>query len=221
MRTVHGGVSLLWVMIGGSVLADPMGPHRPRWTTVAMMSQTVEITVTPHKVAVEGTYNFHNTGKSLTMPVGYPRGPLEAELHDFQAALCGEALALNGKKPGNRASPSSYMFDPTYPDWKVFEVSFAEDQRRTLSISYWVEPVKLKAASGDDLLYYSYILRTGAYWKGPIERATVRVKLEGVSADDLIRIAPSGHKKEGNTLTWVFENFKPSRDIEIAFKPPR
>jgi hypothetical protein len=58
-------------------------------------------------------------------------------------------------------------------------------------------------------------------WKGPIERATVRVKLEGLSLDDLVLTAPGGCKQEGHTLTWAFENFKPSRDIEIAFKKGR
>jgi hypothetical protein len=190
-----------------------MGPYRQKWTTVSLTSQVVEITLAPDKVTVEGTYQFHNTGDALTMTVGYPRGVLEGELRDFQAAIDDKPLEVKQEKRGQ-----SYLFAGPYPEWKLFEVRFGADERKTLKLKYGVEPTRIQTTPSGEVRYYSYILRTGATWKGPIERATVRVKLEGLSPDDLVLTAPGGFKQEGHTLTWVFENFKPSRDIEIAFK---
>jgi len=216
------------------VRADVATP-RARWTMVRMESETVGITLGEKRVAVEAVFNMYNEGKAGPVRMGYPLGLFETELHDFAVTVDGKAVegirTENGTpepegpmarmRPGGEAGAEPYRFEGPYKQWKVWDLPMESRASKTLKVTYWVEPARVKTAETGDLLYYCYTLRTGATWKGKIEQAVITVKLDGVEPARLQRVVPAGavSAAEGKTLTWTMRQFKPADNIEIAFKP--
>jgi hypothetical protein len=102
----------------------------------------------------------------------------------------------------------------------VFDVPMAAKGRQTVKVTYWVAPARVTDAKKESLLHYSYTLKTGATWKGKIKEAVIRVKLDGVAADDLVSTVPVGAVKTqgGKRLTWTMKDFKPTDDIGITYR---
>jgi len=219
-----------------AALGDVATP-RPQWTTVRMASEEVNITLGAQKVQVEATFNMHNLGQAATVAMGYPLGTFESALNDLKVTVNGEALsairsqaggapaggllrAAPGGKPGGPAA-EAYRFEGPYKEWKVFDVPFGADEKKTIRVSYWVEPAKVKDAEAGSLLHYCYTMKTGATWKGKIDEAKVSVKLSGVAADRIVRVVPVGYAKTngGSSFSWTLKDFKPTDNIEVTFRP--
>ena len=82
-----------------------------------------------------------------------------------------------------------------------------------------MEPARIKTAEKADLLHYTYTLKTGATWKGKIEKAVIRVKLNGIASNRIVKATPTGYQRNGGKeLVWTLKNFKPTHDIELSFK---
>jgi len=218
--------------------ADVATP-RPQWTTVRMASEEVVITLGEQKVQVSATFQMHNLGEASVVAMGYPLGEFESALNDFAVKVNGEPLGAvrsqaggaqaggpmlrgggGGGKPGGAAN-EPYRFEGPYKEWKVFDVPFAANERKAVSVSYWVEPAKVKDAEAGALLAYCYTMKTGATWKGKIDEAKISVKLNGIPASRLVRVLPAGYTKSnsGAALSWTLKDFKPTENIEITFRP--
>jgi hypothetical protein len=231
---------------GLSLVRADVATPRPQWTMVRMESESVSITLGEKRVAVVAVFNMYNEGKAGPVRMGYPVGTFETDLHDFTVTIdgqpvgnirteTGEAAAgaapsapgrpgRDGGKPSGAApAPASepYRFEGPYKQWKVFDVDMQEHAPRTIKITYWVEPARVRDAERGDLLHYTYTLRTGATWKGKINQAVVTVTLDGVAADRLVRVVPAGETRaqDGKSLAWTFRDFKPAADVEITFRP--
>jgi hypothetical protein len=144
----------------------------------------------------------------------------DQEIKNVQSEGEGGAKASKTRGGFGGQNSDSYRFEGPYKEWKVFDVSMAENEKKTIKVTYWVEPAQVKTAEKADVLHYVYTLKTGATWKGKIAEAVIRVKLGDVKADSLIQATPSGGQKtdSGATMVWTFKDFKPAEDIEITFK---
>ena len=229
------------LVIGAAVAWADIATPRPQWTAVRMASEEVSITLGEQRIQVDATFQMQNTGAAGPVRMGYPLGVFETELKDFAVFVDGAAFsavrtentpdasagahlrpgtAPGGGRPGGPAA-ESYRFQGPYRQWKVFDVPFGANERKTIRVTYSVEPAQLTDAERGALLFYSYTLRTGATWKGKIGQATIRVRLEGVSPDRIVRTSPVGSQpaEGGRVLTWTMKDFKPTDDIEIAYRP--
>jgi len=232
----------LWIAALAAVLTVAVAPlwadvatPRPRWTTVEMAAEEVNITLGDDSVKVDAVFEMHNTAAAATVRMGYPVGILEEELKGFAVLVDKKPVAnvktqegtgtasLRGRgrrrrTPGVAAEP--YRFAGPYKEWKVFDIPFAAGQTRTVRVTYSVAPARVTDSKHGALCAYSYTLRTGATWKGKIAKATIRVKLDGVAPERLVRVLPSGCRRTngGTTLTWTMRDFKPTEDIQIAFR---
>jgi len=207
---------------------------RGKWTELRMVREHVRIVMAPTRVAVEGTYILRNTGKAVEAVVGYPQGMLEESLDDFRVTVDGKpvekinteegwgrsAYRNADKKPGKPVK-LPYQFTGPYPAWKTWTMKFDEKQTRTVVVRYHVAPTEIKTVDRGKLLAFIYILKTGATWKGNIEKAVVEVHLTGLSRDRLVTVSPPADTRTGGVLVWVFKNFKPTRDLEITFRPKK
>jgi hypothetical protein len=217
-----GGVSLLW--------AD-MATARPHWTTIRMESEAVNIKLGEKKVQVEAIFHLYNDGKDCAERAGYPQGQFEEALNDFAVTVDDEAVKdiktvagevqNSGPRFGGGKDDGSYRFTGPYKQWKVWDLAMKANQQRTVKITYWVAPAQLKDATAGAVLFYSYTLKTGATWKGKIDQAVIRVTLDGVKAQQIVRQAPAGFElaKDGKGTTWTMKDFKPTADIEITYRP--
>ena len=235
LAVAAGAISLVW----GDV-ATP----RPRWTMVRMESETVNITLGEKKVAVEAVFHMYNEGNEAPVKMGYPLGVFEEALNDFAVQVDdkpvkdvrteksgaagggGEALyggGGGGRGPGGgKAGPEAepYRFEGPYKEWKTWTVPMKSNQPAVVKVTYWVKPASIQDRDKGSLLFYAYTLKTGATWKGKINEAVVRLALDGVKGEQVVRRSPAGYElaKDGKT-TWTMKDFKPTDDIEITYKP--
>lgn len=213
------------------MLQADVATARPRWTTVRMESEVVNITLGEKKVAVDATFVMYNDGKDQTVQMGFPLGLFESELKDFAVKAGDVAIDKIGTQAsttdqsmmggGRSDSESGYRFQGPYKQWKTWDVPMKANEQKTVKVTYWVEPAKVDDVEKGSLLVYVYTLKTGATWKGKISQATVNVTLDGVKPDQIVRRSPSGAvvSQDGKTLTWTLRDIKPAEDIEIAYKP--
>lgn len=229
LAATAGVFSLVW--------ADVASP-RPRWTTVRMESETVNITLGEKRVQVEAVFRMYNDGNDASVRMGYPLGLFEDALNEFAvtvddqqvkdvgtedgAGAAGPSGPVGGGslKGGRGGSAESYRFEGPYKQWKVWNVPMKSNQERVVKVTYWVKPAQLKDAEKGDLLYYAYTLRTGATWKGKINEAVVTLTLDGVKSDRIVRRSPTGFElaENGKLTTWKMRDFKPTDDIEIVYR---
>ncbi|MFZ5633808.1 MAG: protease complex subunit PrcB family protein, partial [Bacillota bacterium] len=101
--------------------------------------------------------------------------------------------------------------------WWTWEVPFEAGETREVRNTYWV---KNHYWSNGQVLA-GYILTTGSYWKGPIGKARVVFRFEGVLPGDLVQIFPETYRFEGNDLVWEWTGLEPQEDIEIIFNTRR
>jgi len=227
------------IVAAAGVWADIASP-REQWETVRMDSETVRVTLTASEVVVNATFVMTNTGEASEVVVGYPRGPLEAELEDFKASVDGKAIKDVADGPekkagsagvkGGRRGPAyggSYKFAGDYAGWKVFKVPFAEGQTRTVVVSYRTKPTPVKVKDQGDALFYSYIMRTGATWKGKIGEADIAIEIAPF-AREILAVSPKPTEMvEARTdpphtsVRWRMKDFEPDSNIEITIRVPR
>lgn len=63
----------------------------------------------------------------------------------------------------------------------------------------------------------SYILVSGSYWKGPIEKCRVEVELEDLSPECIVEVTPPAHSLSPSRLVWEWQNTEPARNVDITF----
>ena len=226
------GVAL--AVVAGTVRADVATP-RPKWTTVQMAAETVQIALGSQRVQVDATFTMHNTGAASTVRMGYPLGEFEQALNDLAVTVDGQTVkgiqtqagtqsAAPGRRPRGRAprgvAAEPYRFEGPYKEWKVFDVPFGANEKKAVRVRYWVAPAQVTDKEKGRLLFYGYTLKTGATWKGTIGEATITVALDDAKCD-LIRVVPGGYKKstDGKKLVWQMKDFEPADNIEITFRP--
>lgn len=99
--------------------------------------------------------------------------------------------------------------------WYTWDVTFPPSKRITLKNTYSA-PLSLSYYNQ----WFTYILKTGANWKGPIERSEVKVVYKN-SADlrrRVVNASPNNFKIDSNKILWEFNNFIPTEDISVYEK---
>lgn len=223
--------------LAAPLLADVSIP-REKWTNVSMVSEEVNVALSEQRVEVSAVFQMHNQGAAETLTVGYPLGEMETALNDFKFFVDDKELAnvktvaqaaLNAKdkfgdllaEPSSPVkTPEKYRFAGPYKEWKVVEVPMAADEKKTFKVIYWVAPARVKTSEKADVLHYVYTLKTGAVWKGKIAEAIVRVKLQDIKPERILKTSPQASRADnGATLTWTFKDFKPTENVEVTFTP--
>ncbi|HNX59956.1 MAG TPA: hypothetical protein PKK43_12725, partial [Spirochaetota bacterium] len=95
-----------------------------------------------------------------------------------------------------------------------FRIHMNPRARMNLKISY-------KTIIGyDDSFKYTYILKTGKYWKGQIGKSVVRIRTAYPARKSGYLFSPqiSGIAEDGE-VEFVFKDFEPNFDINVEFKP--
>lgn len=183
---------------------------------VRMVSEDVKIWLSSTKAEVDCQFTLRNEGKPDTIEVGFPRG-WEGDLINFMAKNAKVSGAYSVETLAEQASFGEYNGEKL-PWWKVFKVPFEstgqtvviENHYSTFLLPWGKYPVPM-----NDLLF-TYIIKTGALWKGQIDSAKVTLYLRNVPFDQVTKISPEGYVLQGNRITWNFRNFKPAQNIEIS-----
>lgn len=201
-------------------------------TEVEMEEEIIDIVVRDDCSYVTCQFFFHNTGSSTNLLVGFPtqypgvyesQDELDEEMEDdyydemyvtqlnwFRTFVNGERVRVTVKKG---LKPEGNNTDELYfPQWYTWRMHFNADERVKVVNKYWMQ----NSSGGEDSEWISYILRSGATWKGPIGKITVRIQLEDYDLSDTSfeGIEPT-YIEENGAVVWEAENIEPEQDIEV------
>ena len=201
---------------------------------VEMTSERVDVYLYDGWAYVEATFVLHNTGPAVDLLVGFPqegKDPRDEDnrghltIRDFTARVDSTPLPLTYQS----ASTAPAGWKRHIVGWHTFRVPFAAGQTRTVHHTYLIQPTWFS----DGSTAFTYILSTGAVWKGAIGQATLVVHPSGgFRAEDLTVCdpedlvcpqSPRRYSIEKGALVWRFRQLEPSSrdDIAVLARPPQ
>lgn len=207
--------------IDGGMVA-PLTGH----PTVRMVSETVTVRLTEKAAKVHCQFEFRNEDKKCLVNMGFPARALSGGDGGAESKLTGFRSWVDGKPVKCRYKPGKiveHIDTRSQTSWYMKEVPFDAGQTRTVVDEYSTD-LGSSSTAGDSAyetsLSFSYILKTGRNWKGPIGRAGIIVDTSGISTEHYeIAPSPKGFVLGKKTVTWTFTNFEPKDDIGINLIP--
>jgi hypothetical protein len=210
-------------------------------TQVRMVSETVTIDVfgettgqgyTQYNAHVNAIFHMQNLGTedekmNVYFPMNYKlcsMNPIDADLatytpiRDFTAMVNGIQSPITTKYW--RFSDPYNQRERDTPCWVYFPATFRAGKEVAVQVKYLApdEIGKIFRLSG-----YSYVLETGAGWKGTIGTADIVFHSPyTLTSEYLSGFSPGGGIIQGNSITWHLEDIEPtSKDnIDISILNP-
>lgn len=191
---------------------------------VRLVSETIRVTFLKETARVSCVFIFRNEGSAQRVVIGFPdeaRGDVPAEglIQWFRSWVNGQPV------PVRRVAVERVVdYEGTYV-WWLKEVPFAAGQTVTVRNEYEIR----YSVNVEGTEWFTYILATGAGWKGPIRQATITVDLGRIPPAAVYGIGPPqvrpglvvspGYQVRGRQLLWRFSNFEPTdkNNIRVAW----
>ncbi|MGZ6317271.1 MAG: tetratricopeptide repeat protein [Anaerolineales bacterium] len=222
---------LLMLAVPSQARADVAPPAQPpgsslqpgsQATQVRMLAETVVIDVRPGasdkslgQAHVTANFTMHNLSDSAeTMAARFPVGSSDGfsrvnELSDLQIKVAGKPVTTR------RIMGEDPYFSFLQAPWAEFDVTFPAGQDTAIEVDY-----TLQASGRYALIWFKYILSTGAGWKDTIGSADIIVRLpyeanpENVLFDtDTVWFGTSrGGFLAGNEIRWHYADLEPTTD---------
>jgi len=212
IRSVHGPI-----VVAAGLLATACGGLAPRpghpWVedlSLALVREALVLEVLEHRVAVEARFSFEAHGSARDRVMFFPVAPHGGQTTGFSALLSGPGVTplelpvrpgTAGALPAGRVGRT---FDIVVPGDAL------ERHAGELVVRYEQE------ASCS----FGYILRSGAYWRGPIGTLTVHVVDEASRVLSATVEAEPPHAVQGGTLRWSWEGLEPRSGVELVLACP-
>lgn len=177
------------------------------------------------KWSIHVDMKFKNEGPDATVQMGFPFGDeFESDdddksiKYDFKTWIDGKEAVITRKKGGQNPADVRNSAGLLFPDVYTYPVNFKKGETKNIVHSYGVN-----GWSNVVMMWkFTYILRTGALWKGPIEDLKIFYKTneKGATRNYLGCITPREHSAEliGSdlVLSWHYKNYKPKTDLVIS-----
>lgn len=166
---------------------------------------------------VDVTLNFQNFGPDTVVQIGFPfdseiKGEFDEDVPPnpgFITYVDGTKVPVTYKKGINNPALKGI----SYPHMFTSDIAFKKDEKKSIRHTYTVGGTLDSSGYSE----FRYILKTGALWKGVIERVDVQLSTPAQDIANLQCISPSPQKAErkGNDviLSWTILNLKPDSDI--------
>jgi tetratricopeptide (TPR) repeat protein len=159
-------------------------------------------------------FDLKNEGNAKNQRVGFPSA-YGIDILDFRVWVNGKEIAVTmvklipaQERNGRDPFPFRALFTVPFDSARKTVAVETRYRTRLLPNEYW----------GMKDLGFTYILRTGSYWKGVIGDAKVTVDFGTIAPGRISHVSPSGYTKNGSMITWRFTNFEPVTprdDIQI------
>ena len=208
-------------------------------TSVAMTAEEVDITLKADAVAVRAVFHLENTGDATKLDVGFPdvvwpsnyssngppKGVSSRRLREFIARVDGDVVAHSHRYI--RSSESPFAKDRRSGDedawllagWMLWDMSFEPGQKRKVEVTYRVPYQETYAPTLLGARTFTYVLKTGAAWKGPIGKALIAVGFTGgITALHVRVLSPAGVLETEDGLLWEFSDLEPAEDVRIEIR---
>lgn len=181
--------------------------------SIRMVSEEVRIALP--STEVEAKFILRNEGPATWVTIGFPESgggtdytpDGSSHLQDFHSTVDGERVRVSRISGGKEESGYSY--------WWVKRVHFSKGQTRTIVNRY-------TGGEGYDSTgshHFSYVLKTGASWRGPIGHARIICDISGLKDLHFTSASPDGYRRSGDQLIWDLRNFEPEEDVSVSWFP--
>ncbi len=216
-------------------------------TDIALRHNTVKIKVTPELCTTRAFFRLKNGSKPTTLEVGFPlfhegeSSNFQLFIGDKPAAFADKTEKYVGRYGFEReryckAWKMKFAADQT----RLVEVRYSNPPSAGVStnlraftgynfnlydvntpIDYQMAdygfPRSVMSSELGKLRMMEYILVTGSYWKGPIERCTVEADIEEVATDAIADVFPAAQLLNSRRIVWSWKNVEPPRNIRMIF----
>lgn len=239
---------MLLELFGGFVLADvapdpitggvTIMPQQDKETDIALIREEVFIDVWKESIKVKAIFALQNTGGDKKLVVGFPYSYVD-ELMNFRANIQGLDLLVRDDAVTTADESIQDKKYTTY--WKTWDMVFPKDSTQIVQIDYFSVPPSYSAqnyqmtttefsswyagSEKEDIenklkqFEVSYVLTTGAAWKGGIGQAHIRLILHDLGTDQIEEFSPQNGVTVRDGIDWVFENFEPNENIYVSILP--
>ena len=220
---------------GGTGGSFATGTFKPVGTNqVEMVKEDLHIRLYRDRAKVEVDYVLRNTGDAIDVKAGFPSLSVydedakgKPDVEDYSILADGKSIPFTWVKGDPAPFKSFYRkkyvdmltlgedaSDILMMEWLVSAVHFNRGETRRIHISY--ESIYNSADGGysedsdylDDL--FTYLLSTGAAWKGPIQEGRVTIQAVTVNAAKLTITPQERFQQTKEGFVWEFKNLKPT-----------
>lgn len=233
MKTYKIGIIVLTLCLQTNLFAD-ISPNpikaksiSPKnQTSIRMESEKVIIDLYNDSSVVKCLFNMKNLGEQEKLQIGFP----EMTFHYYrQKSKVDEASRFQVKENGkvvNFDFSDSLKYDKDYrkkvesyqikEEWYLWESEFQQGESKTIEIQYSL-PFGMLYKTNER--FFTYLVSTGANWKGTIGKAEIIVNLKDIEMDSIVSKNPSNCEINNNQLIWTFSDFEPTTkdDIKINY----
>lgn len=195
-------------------------------TSIRMESEKVIIDLYNDSSVVKCLFNMKNLGEQEKLQIGFP----EMSFHYYQQkSKVDEANRFqvneNGKAVNFEFSDSLRNNDEyrkkveTYQikeEWYLWESEFQQGESKMIEVQYSL-PFGMLYKTNER--FFTYLLSTGANWKGTIGKAEIIINLKDIEMDSIVSQQPANCIKFDKQLTWTFSDFEPTtkNDINVHY----
>lgn len=206
------------------IQARSIGPKRQ--TSIRMVSEVVTIDLYNDSSVVKCLFDMKNLGEQEKLQIGFPEMSFHYyrqkskvdEASKFQVKENGKAVNFDFSdssryNEGYRKKVESYQIKE---EWYLWESEFKKGESKTIEVEYSLPFGMLYKTNKR---FFTYLLSTGANWKGTIGKAEIIVNLKNIETDSIISKQPNKFEISGKHLIWKFSNFEPTikDDIKINY----
>ncbi len=207
----------------GSVFPGP----RPN-KDIRMVAEVIDARIVGDAARVTCRFVLRNEGPRQRVRIGFPEdtgGDVGERglIRRFTSTVNGQPVTVRRVVLTSDGDVGGFFI------WWMKDVTFDAGETKQIRNDYEVQ----LSENVEGVRWFTYILSTGANWKGRIGGATVSVDLGSVDIRRVIGLGtkprqdhhreflvrPSGAKREGTRLVWRLKDFEPTQrdDIMVAW----
>jgi hypothetical protein len=198
---------------------------------VEMVTEKLDIELYRDRAKVSVEYLLTNVGGDVTVKAGFPcltmpddntNASQYFEIEDYHIMVDNKEIIYEQEK-GDKVdwlrnstdnSPKPLVY------WFSSSVNFKKSESKTVKITYESLYQSYWSGISSDVDYdadlFTYLLSTGATWKGPIKNGTINIRAVTVNPDSLIIKPANRFSRKNNTFSWSFTDLKPTLKDNIT-----
>jgi len=211
-----------------AVFAD-MAPVRGVGSTIIPINSdkiemvSEQVTITPMEgqsghfgtirdILVQAEFELRNsTEDDVDLETGFPFPDFKEEPHKYEKPISFEVMIDNRRVKTEQKQGET----GEYGLWYVWKTSIPSHKTVRVITRYRIFPSQAHSKFWVEPYTYSkYIMKTGAFWKGPIGQAIIRLQYNPRQYD-VYRVFPENHQQRYGQRIWVWNNFEPTQDISF------
>ena len=184
--------------IGGTI--RPMDEH----PSVRLLAEHVHARILKKHALVECIFFLQNEGPESIVEMGFPcyTGEDTGQFEYFESYVDGQKVDIEILED-KQQSPSV---------WYCKEVRFKEGALKVIRNVY-------KSGYGGNTMgdiWFTYVLHTGASWRGTIGSVNIVLSFEDFDTDKLFEIEPSGYEMDNEEVRWTLTDFEPEKPWDVV-----